>query len=33
MDIGKIIIVGELLNLGQFKVIGQGHLRVNIRHG
>ena len=30
IDIGKIIIVGQILNLGQFKVSVQGHLRVNL---
>ena len=30
IDIGKIIIVGQILNLGQFKVSVQGHFRVNL---
>ena len=30
IDIGKIIIVGQILSLGQFKVSGQGHFRVNL---
>ena len=29
IDIGKIIIVGQILNLGQFKVYVQGHFRVS----
>ena len=27
IDIGKIIIVGQILNLGPFKVSVQGHFR------
>ena len=30
IDIGKIIIVGQMLNLGQFKVPVQGHFRGNL---
>ena len=29
LDIGKIIIVGKILNVGQFKVIVQGDFKVN----
>ena len=29
IDIGKIIIIGQILNLGQLKVTVQGHFRVN----
>ena len=30
IDIGKIIILGQILNLGQFTVSVQGHFRVNL---
>ena len=30
IDIGKMVIVGQMLNLGQFKVTVQGHLEVNL---
>ena len=30
IDRGKTIIVGQILNLGQFKVSVQGHFRVNL---
>ena len=29
-DLGRIVIVGQMLNQGQFKVTPQGHFKVNL---